>query len=96
MYGGSLTGLFLRLALTGPAPASKAVLHAILAISSMQLSKESQASRYKASAISSLRASMKTAIDERVALQAIAASMLLCAYEVGEVFAPIDCRSTDK
>ena len=61
---------------------SKAVLHAILALSSLHLRRYAEASAYRASAISLLSASLKAESEAKVAFENIVTSMLLCVFEV--------------
>lgn len=83
--GDPLAQLLLKLAMSDVAPSSKAILHAILAFSSLRLKRKDQADSYRASAISLLVASMSAGSEQKVALQMIASSMLLCLYEVKEL-----------
>lgn len=78
----ALAGFILRMALSESSTSSYAVLQGILAIASLQLYGDSEGSHYKARVISSLRASINIENNDRVVLQNLTATMLLCLYEV--------------
>lgn len=80
--GDTLAPFLLKLAMSDMGPSSKAILHAILALSSLRLKKNGLADSYKASAISLLSRSLSAGSEQKVALQGIASSMLLYLYEV--------------
>ncbi|KAI9742119.1 MAG: hypothetical protein M1834_000509 [Cirrosporium novae-zelandiae] len=63
-------------------PSSTAVRQAILALSSLKLYGQSRAIPFKTKALSALLKSMKHDIGIREGMQLVAASMLLCLYEI--------------
>lgn len=82
LQGDILAPLLLRIATSDTSSSSKAVLRAILALSCLHLRRDAEASAYRASAISLLSASLKAGSEVKVAFQNIAASMMLCIFEV--------------
>ena len=78
-----IRNILLRMALTDGSPGSKAVMQSILALSSLhRFGPRPQAINLKSSALQTLAATLATGIDTKVALQHVAAGMLLCMFEV--------------
>ncbi|KAH8431020.1 uncharacterized protein LDX57_008681 [Aspergillus melleus] len=79
----SMGSLLIRMALTNSSPSSTAVLHSLLALSSLHLyGLQSQAGELKLSALRALAAASRTSIGPVEAAQHIAAGMLLCSFEL--------------
>lgn len=80
----SLRDTLVRMALTDHTVPSRAVLHAILALSSLHRDGlQLQATRHKTVAVGALGASAKTGIQTTAeAAQHLAANMLLCSFEI--------------
>lgn len=74
--------LLIKMALFDTSSSSNAVLQAIYALSAYRLNGPSQSVAYKVEAINFLTASMKEFSSTKDSLQTLAASMLLCLYEV--------------
>lgn len=90
-FSSDLPGLrdtLVRMALTNHTIPSRAVLHAILALSSLHRDGlQLQATRHKTVAVGALGASAKTGIQTTTeAAQHLAANMLLCSFEVSFSF----------
>jgi hypothetical protein len=79
-----LRDILIRMALTDHSITSRAVLHAILALSSLQRDGlRFQAAQHKTAAVGALSASAKNGInDVTEASRHVAANMLLCSFEV--------------
>jgi hypothetical protein len=78
-----LRNIILRLAFSDDAPASKAVLRSLLAVSAVQRNGPSpQAERLKLTALRALRNSSQSSVEGKVGIQQAAAQMLLCSVEV--------------
>jgi hypothetical protein len=77
-----ISQLLLRIALMDETPASRAVLHGILALSSLKLYRAAEASLFKSKAISMLAASVKEGMNFSEHLRCLAASLLLGWYKV--------------
>jgi hypothetical protein len=76
-------GLLLRLALSDGSEGSKSVLHSVLAFSSIhRFGLQSEAARLKGKALMALATSLRHGINTNVAMQHIAAQMILCYFEV--------------
>ena len=63
-------------------PASSAVLHGVLALSSLRLHGDKEASVLRSKAISMLASSLKEKMDLTEYLRCLGASLLLSSYEV--------------
>ncbi|KAH8202048.1 hypothetical protein TruAng_003803 [Truncatella angustata] len=75
----------LRMSLLSNTPSSSAVLHAMLAFSSVHRhGMQSQAGELKISALRALAAATKYEIGAREAIQHVATGMLLCSFEIHE------------
>ena len=77
-----LAPLMLKLALSETSTSARAVLHAILALSSSHLRRHEEALAYRVTAVSLLSASLTAGSGQRTAFQNIASSMILCLFEV--------------
>jgi hypothetical protein len=77
-----LAPLMLKIAFFDASTPSRAVLHAILALSSSNLRRHEEALAYRATAVSLLSASLTAGSGQKTAFQNIASSMLLCLFEV--------------
>jgi len=82
LRGDRLAPLLLRMAMSSDSTSSKAMLRALLALSSLHISKDDRAFAYQAKAISLLNVSLTQSQDSAVAFQNVASSMLLCTFEV--------------
>ncbi|KAI0441038.1 fungal-specific transcription factor domain-containing protein [Xylaria telfairii] len=80
----SLRDLLIRLALSDHTIPSRAVLHAILALSSLHRDNfQLQAAQHKTAAVGALRASVRNGINNTTeATQHVATNMLLCSFEI--------------
>ncbi|KAI0449285.1 fungal-specific transcription factor domain-containing protein [Xylaria acuta] len=80
----SLRDILIRLALSDHAIPSRAVLHALLALSSLHRdSLQLQAAQHKTAAVGALGASARNGIKNTMeAAQHVAANMLLCSFEI--------------
>ncbi|KAK1143773.1 hypothetical protein N8T08_006174 [Aspergillus melleus] len=79
----SMGKVLIRMALTSSSPSSAAVLHSLLALSSLhRYGLQNQAGELKLSALKALAAASRTAIGPVEAAQHIAAGMLLCSFEL--------------
>ncbi|KAI0407918.1 fungal-specific transcription factor domain-containing protein [Xylaria palmicola] len=76
--------MLVRMALTDPSISARAVLHAILALSSLHRDgPQLQAAQHKTAAVGALGASAKNGINTTAeAAQHVAANMLLCSFEI--------------
>lgn len=83
--GAVLSPLVLRIALSDSDASSKAVLQSILALSCSRLGRGSEAIAYRASAVSNLTSALDPGLGAKVAFQNIAASMLLCTFEIHRI-----------
>jgi hypothetical protein len=81
-----ISQLLLRIAFMDETPASSAVLHGILALSSLKLHGNLEASMFKFKAIAMLAASVKEQMHPSEHLRCLAASLLLGLYKVSPVF----------
>lgn len=79
---GSLTHLLLRMGLADTSLSSRAVLNAILALSTLRVCGDQKALAYKVTATSLLRESLGRKNMTVVSIQQVVASMLLYIYEV--------------
>lgn len=79
--------LLTRMSLSESTPSSNAVLQAILALSSShRVGHHSQAAKLKIGALQALGASVdRLGMNEKEAMQHVAAGMLLCLFEVSTV-----------
>ncbi|KAI8634245.1 hypothetical protein F5Y19DRAFT_487713 [Xylariaceae sp. FL1651] len=79
-----LRDILVRMALSSPTIPSRAILHALLAVSSLHRDGlQLQAARHKTAAVSALAASVKSGINGTTeAAQHVAAGMLLCSFEI--------------
>ncbi|KUJ23302.1 uncharacterized protein LY89DRAFT_680072 [Mollisia scopiformis] len=78
-----LRDVLIRVALSPSTSSSSAVLHSLLALSSLHRHGfQSHAARMKLSALSDLATSAKTGVDSDTAVSHIAALMLLCCFEI--------------
>ena len=77
-----LAPLMLKIAFSDTSKSSKAVLHAVLALSSSHMCRHKEALAYRATALSLLSASLTAGSAQKTAFQNIASSLLLCLFEV--------------
>lgn len=82
LRGDVLAPLLLKMALSDTATSSKAVLHAIFALSCLYLHRHTEASAYRDSATSFVATSLTADVEPKVAFANIAASMLPSTHEV--------------
>jgi hypothetical protein len=80
--GDRLAPVLLRMAISDASASSKAILHALLALTSLHLKAETRAFAYQAKAVRLLSESLSQNHRTDVAFQNMAASMVLCTYQV--------------
>ena len=78
----TIVPFILKIALSDTAVSSKAVLHAILALSCLHLGRYDDAVSYKHKSLSFAAKSLKPGADPKMAFENIAAHLLLYTYEV--------------
>jgi hypothetical protein len=81
-HGDVLSPLVLRFGLSDSSASSKAVLHSLLALSCSHLRRNEEASSYRSSAVTHLSSALDANCGVKASFQNIAASMLLCVFEV--------------
>ena len=75
--------LLMQMALSDNAPASKAVLHSMLALASLHRNDNKEhTAQLKLSALQALMTSTDKGMSAKIAIQHVAAGMLLCTFEV--------------
>jgi hypothetical protein len=74
------------MAMSDTSASSKAILHALLALTSLHLKADTRAFEYQAKAVRLLFESLGQNHHTNVAFQNIATSMVLCTYQVRDVF----------
>lgn len=78
-----LGGILMRIAMTGNTPSAAAVLHSLLALSSLHRNGvQEQAYKLKIFSLRALAASSTSEMSAIGVIQHIAAGMLLCSFEV--------------
>lgn len=79
----TLRSALIRMAFSDSTPSAKAVLRALLALSSLHRhGSQKQAESYKYAALGAMREAARVQLQGKALLQHVAASMLLCTFEV--------------